>query len=324
MRMRAVVHTAFGDPVDVLQLREVAIPSVGPGEALVRVEAAGVAKGDWLTTRGIPYIARPMYGLRAPRQSVAGHSFAGVVEAVGAGTQDVAAGDEVFGIHHGALADLVAVPETAMVRKPDAVSFEKAAAVPVPGITALQAVRDAARVQPGHRVLVIGASGAVGSCTVQIAKAMGAHVTGVASTRNLPMLRIIGADDVIDYTRETVVGGASRYDAIIDIAGNRPVARLRRALDRRGTLVIVGGTGGNWTMGFGRTVRAMILAPFVQHRLVGLLSHPNQRDLRELADLMDAGTLVPVVDTTFPFRDAPRAVDFVGAGRGRGAVVVSV
>ena len=323
--MKAIVQTAFGAATDVLSLAEVDQPALGAGQVLVRVEAVGIAKGNWLITNGLPYIARPAYGMRTPKERVAGLEFAGVVEAVGDDVVSFSVGDAVFGLHAGALAEYVAAPPTALARKPPGVSFAQAAAAPISGLTALQAVRDGGHVQPGQRVLVLGASGGVGSFVVQIAKAFGADVTGVASTRNLDVVRALGADRVIDYTREDPVAGRPGYDVIIDIAGNRPVSRLRRALAPKGTLVIVGGTGGRWTMGFGRTVGAMMLAPFVRQRIVGLLSKPNPSDLQALADLMATERLRPVVQAPYPLARAAEAVESVGRGtHGNGTLVVAV
>lgn len=322
--MRAIVHEAFGPPRDVLALREVDEPVPGPDEALVRVRAAAVARGDWLIARGLPYIARPAYGLLRPRQSVAGLELAGVVERVGADVADVAPGDAVFGWAQGALAERVAVPSGQLVPKPERISFEQAAAIPVSGFAALQALRDAGEVSRGHHVLILGASGAVGSFAVQIARALGAVVTGVASTRNLDLVRRLGADEVLDYTRASIADAGRRFDVIVDIAGNRPLGELRRALAPDGTLVIVGGSGGRATMGFGRTIRAALLSPFVRQRLRGLISSPRREDLAALAELVAAGRLDPVVGRTFPLADAPRAIEAVGGGGGHGKAVVVV
>jgi NADPH:quinone reductase-like Zn-dependent oxidoreductase len=322
--MKAVVQSAFGPAHEVLSIAEIARPSIDAADVLVRVEAAGIAKGTWLMTHGLPYIARPSYGWRTPRERVAGLQFAGTVEAVGAEVDAIAPGDAVFGTHARALAELVAAPASALARKPDTIDFEQAAAAPIPGLAALQAVRNAGRVQAGQRVLVIGASGGVGSFTVQIARAYGASVTGVASTRNLEMVRGLGAERVIDYTREEIAAGPSLYDVIIDIAGNRRVAHLRRALQPEGTLVIVGGTGSRWTMGFERTIAGMLLSPFVRQRIVGLISTPNQADLQALATLMASGQVIPVVRHRVPLERTPEAIEAVGAGKGHGTLVVTL
>jgi len=286
--------------------------------------AAGVAKGNWLITHGLPYIARPGYGFRTPRRPIAGLEFAGTVVARAEGIDRFSIGDAVFGASGGAFAEMVSVPLSALALKPPLISFEQAATAPISGLTALQAVRDGGRVAPGQHVLVLGASGGVGSYAVQIAKAFGAQVTGVASTRNVGLVGSLGADHVVDYTREDPTAVAAQYDVIIDLAGNRAVSRLRRALVADGTLVIVGGTGGRWTMGFERTIGGMLIAPLVRHRIVGLLSKTNQEDLQALADLMAEGKLSPVVQESFPLSRAAAAVEAAGAGHGAGTIVLSI
>jgi len=322
--MKAIIHTAFGPPREVLQLQEVARPAMADGDLLVRVEAAGLAKGDWLIAHGLPYIARPAYGVRAPKQPIAGLAFAGTVSEAGAGAAGFAPGDEVFGTCSGALAEFVAVPASTVATKPPNISWVQAASAPVSGLAALQAIRHEAKVQSGEQVLIIGASGGVGSFAVQIAKSLGADVTGVASTRNLELLRTIGADHVIDYTREDITAVHETYDVIVDLAGNRPVSLLRRALTPAGRLIIVGGTGGRWTMGFGRTIGAMLLSPFVRQKLVGMISTPSADALRTLARMMADGEVRPIVASTYALPQAPEAVDLVGAGRAAGTVAVRV
>jgi NADPH:quinone reductase-like Zn-dependent oxidoreductase len=322
--MKAIIHEAFGAPSEVLRLDDVDVPTIGPDEVRVRVRATAVAKGDWLITQGLPYIARPSYGIRSPKHRVAGLEFAGVVEAVGSEVTRFVPGDEVVGWGNEALAEYVAVTDEQLVSKPPTIRFEQAAAIPVSGFAALQAVRDQGRVGRGDRVLVIGASGGVGSFAVQIAKALGAEVTGVASTRNLDVVRECGADHVIDYTAEGIGDGGRRFDVIIDIAGNRSLAELRRALEPTGTLVIVGGSGGHTTMGFGRTIRASLLSPFVRQRLRPLLSKPNTADLETLMGFVAAGGLTPRVDVTYPLGEAAAAIELVGTGRSRGKTVVTV
>jgi NADPH:quinone reductase-like Zn-dependent oxidoreductase len=322
--MKAIIHEAFGAPSEVLKLDDIDVPTVGPDEVLVRVGVTAVAKGDWLITRGLPYIARPSYGIRSPKHRVAGLEFSGTVEAVGSAVTRFAPGDEVVGWGNRALAEYVAISPDQLVSKPSGISFETAAALPVSGFAALQAVRDQGEVDQDSRVLVIGASGGVGSLAVQIAKAFGAEVTGVAGTRNLDLVRQLGADHVIDYTTEAIGDGGRRYDVIIDIAGNRPLSELRRVLEPDGTLVIVGGSGGRATMGFGRTIWASLLSPFVRQRLRGLISKPNAADLETLIGFVEAGTLIPRVDATYPLAEAAAAIDFVGEGRSRGKTVVTV
>jgi NADPH:quinone reductase-like Zn-dependent oxidoreductase len=322
--MRAIVQSSFGSATDVLSVVEVERPAVGRGNILIGVKAVGIAKGNWLITHGLPYIARPAYGMRTPKPRVAGLQFAGTVAALGDDVDGFTVGDAVFGSHARALAEFVAVPVDAVAVKPSRVSFEQAASAPISGLTALQAIRDSGRVQAGHRVLVLGASGGVGSFAVQIAKALGAEVTGVASTRNLTTILELGADHVMDYTREDPTESRRTYDVIVDTAGNRPVSRLRRVLVPDGTLVIVGGTGSRWTMGFERTIGGMLLAPFVRQRIVGLLSKPNQRDLTVLAELMASGKLTPIVQSTYPLARAAEAIEGVGASHGAGTIVVTL
>jgi len=322
--MKAIIQSGYGAATDVLSITEVDRPSIGPSDVLVRVKAVGIAKGNWLVTHGLPYIARPSYGVRAPKHRVAGLQFAGTVATLGGNVEGLSVGDAVFGFRAGALAEFVATAADSLAPKPVGVTFEQAAAAAISGVAALQAVRDGGRVQPGCQVLVIGASGGVGSFAVQIAKAFGGTVTGVASGRNSAMVRDLGADRVIDYTEEDPIAGDDRYDVIIDIAGNRPVARLRKALVRGGSLVIVGGTGGRWTMGFERTIGAMLLAPLVRHRIVGLLSTPNVPDLMALSELMASGRIAPVVQPSYPFLRAAEAVEAVGVGHGSGTLVVTL
>lgn len=322
--MRAIIHEAFGAPSDVLRMGEVAVPSVGPTEVRVRVRATAVAKGDWLIAQGLPHIARPAYGFRRPKHRVAGLEFAGTVEAVGDSVTRFTVGDDVVGWGNAALAEHVAVPEDQLAVKPTGVAFEAAAALPVSGFAALQAVRDLGEVGRGDQVLVLGASGGVGSFAVQIAKALGAEVTGVASTRNLDFVHDLGADHVIDYTSEAIGDRGRRFDVIVDIAGNRPLDELRRALRPEGTLVIVGGSGGPTTMGFGRTIRAGMLSPLVRQRLRPLISKPNAGDLEALLELVRQGDLTPRVEASYPLSDAAAAIDLVGQGQSRGKTVVTV
>ena len=321
--MQAITHTGFGNPADSLSITEIPAPEITPDQVLIRVEAVGLARGDWLITAGLPYVARPMYGLRTPKQPVAGQVLAGRIEDVGAEVTRFAKGDEVFGWGEGTLAELAAIPAGQVAPKPKSVSMAQAASIPVSGFAALQAVRDQGEVTAGMRVLVIGASGGVGSLATQIALSQGAEVTGVAGPSNLQMVRDLGAD-VIDYTIGEITDQGRVFDVIVDMAGNRPLRTLRKALTPRGTLVIVGSTGGKATMGFGRTVRAMMLSPFVKQRLRSLISKPNRTDLEALADLMESGTLTPRIGATYPLADIAAAVTAAGAGRGGGATVVSI
>jgi NADPH:quinone reductase-like Zn-dependent oxidoreductase len=323
--MKAIIQDEYGVPEDVLEYREAEKPTVGDDDVLVRVEAAGVHIGDWLVTNGLPYLIRLMgYGLRKPKTKVPGMEVAGSVEAIGENVKQFQPGDEVFGFCTGGFAEYVSVSQDALAAKPANVTFEQASAVPISAFTALQAVRDQAEVQPGQKALVIGASGGVGTFAVQIAKAYGAEVTGVCSARNVDLVRSIGADHVIDYTREDINHSGQRYDVILDMAGNRSLSDLRRALTPKGTLVVVGGSGGRWLMGFGRTLRAVALSPFVSQRLRQFISATTKEDLVVLKELIEDGKVTPVIDRTFPLRETPEAIAHVGRRHTRGKTVITV
>ncbi|WIX88741.1 NAD(P)-dependent alcohol dehydrogenase [Amycolatopsis sp. DG1A-15b] len=318
--MKAIVQDRYGSP-DVLALREAGRPSPAAGEVLVRVHAAGVDAGVWHLTTGQPYLLRLLgFGLRRPKQPVRGLDFAGTVEEIGDGVTRVRPGDEVFGVCEGAFAEHAIAKQDLVAAKPGRVSFEEAAAVLVSGGTALQALRDVGRVRPGHRVLVIGAAGGVGSFAVQLAKAFGADVTGVCSTAKTDLVRGLGAGHVVDYTREDFAG--RRYDLILDTAGLRSLTDLRRALTPRGTLVIVGGEGGKWLGGIQRVFRAALLNPFVRHRLCGLVARVRAADLETLREMIETGQLTPALDRTYPLADAAAAVGHLRAGRAAGKVVL--
>jgi NADPH:quinone reductase-like Zn-dependent oxidoreductase len=322
--MQAVVQDEYRDTADVLRLEQVARPEPGPGEVLVRVAAAGVDRGVWHLMAGKPYAARLAFGLRAPKNRVRGSEFAGCVEAIGDGVTAVRPGDRVYGIGAGSFAQYVLAPEGKVAPAPAGLSDIQAAAVPVSASTALQAVRDHGRVTDGQQVLVIGASGGVGSFAVQIAKAFGAEVTGVARTDKLDLVRSLGADQVVDHTTDDVTDSDRRYDVVLDIGGNTPVRRLRRVLTPRGTLVIVGGEGkGRW-LGMGRQLRAAALSPFVGQRLGFFVNRGNAADLVVLAGLIESGQVTPAVDRTFPLAEAAAAVSYMSEGRARGKVVVEV
>lgn len=321
--MKAIVQDRYG-PADVLRLDDVPAPVARDGEVLVRVHAAGVDQGVWHLMTGLPYLGRAAFGLRRPRMRIRGMDLAGRVEAVGAGVTRFRTGDEVFGSHTGTYAEYVCVPQDRLAPKPARLTFAQAAAVPISAVTALQGLRDAGRVQPGQSVLVIGAAGGVGSFAVQLARYFGAHVTAVCSGGKAELVRAIGADAVIDYTREEITDGARRYDVILDLAGNRPLRQLRRALAPRGTLVIAGGEGGGrWLGGVDRQLRAQLLSPFTGQRLRALMSRQRPDDLTLLRELLDAGDIVPVVDRAYPLGEAPAAIRYLRSGRARGKVVVS-
>jgi NADPH:quinone reductase-like Zn-dependent oxidoreductase len=323
--MKAIIQDVYGSAA-VLELRDVDKPAPGDDDVLLRVRAAGVDQGVWHLMTGLPYLTRAIgYGLKKPKTRIRGRAVAGEVEAVGKNVVGFRAGDEVFGTCEGSFAEYVCARESLLALKPVNLSFEQAAAVPISAVTALQGLRDSGQVQPGHEVLVIGAAGGVGAYAVQLAKAFGAHVTGVCSTTKVDLVRSIGADHVIDYTRDDFADAGKRYDLILDIAGNRPLSVLRRALAPRGTLVVVGGEGGGpWTGGIGRSLRAPLLSLFVGQQLKGLMSVERQGDLRILAQMIEAGTVTPVIDKTYALADAPAAIEYVHEGLARGKVVVTV
>jgi NADPH:quinone reductase-like Zn-dependent oxidoreductase len=324
--MKAIVQDIYGPP-EVLSMREIDRPVVGDDDVLVRVHAAGLDQGVWHVTAGMPYMVRLMgFGLRAPKRPVPGSDLAGTVEAIGRNVTRFAAGDEVFGIGVGTFAEYALAPEDKLALRPANVSFEQAAAVPVSGMTALQALRDTGRVSAGQHVLVIGAGGGVGTFAVQLAKAFGARVTGVCSEGKTELVRSLGADAVIDYTREDFSEGPQRYDVIVDTAGNRSLAHLRRALARKGALAIVGGEWGNrWTGGFGRQIlRAPVLSLFVGQRLRPVTAKERSADLDVLRRHIEAGDVTPAVDRTYPLADVPNAINYLRSGAVLGKVVITL
>jgi NADPH:quinone reductase-like Zn-dependent oxidoreductase len=324
--MKAIVQDTYG-PADVLELREIERPEVGEDDVLVRVRAAGSGPDVWHIMTGQPYMARAALGFRRPKVRVRGWDVAGTVEAVGAPVTDFRPRDEVMGVAEGgSFAEYAVTSPDKLVPKPANLSFEQAAALPISGVTALQALRDKAHVQPGQTVLVIGAGGGVGTLAVQVAKAFGAHVTGVASSSKLDLVRSIGADDVIDYTREDFTDGSMKWDVIVDTAGRRPLRQLRRALTPKGTLVVVGGDGGGrWTGGFFRgMLRGPLVSPFVGQKLMGLNSKVTREDLQGVAELAEAGNLTPVIGHTYALSETPEAIRELEAGHPAGKLVIAV
>jgi NADPH:quinone reductase-like Zn-dependent oxidoreductase len=325
--MKAIVQDEYGTaPEDVLRLAEIDRPTVGDDEVLVRVAAASVDRGTWHVMAGVPYPIRLAgFGLRRPKGPNPGRSVAGTVESVGENVTGFEPGDEVYGTCDGSFAEYARAPRGRLAPKPANLSFEQAAAVPVSAFAALQAVRDHAQVQAGQRVLIVGASGGVGTFAVQIAKAFGAEVTGVCSTAKTGLVRALGADHVIDYTREDFADREHRYDAILDVGGNRRLSHLRRALTHDGTLVIVGGEkDGRWLGGVDRQIRALLLSPLVSQKLGTFVASETSRDLMALRELLEAGKIVPAIDRTYALSDVPAAIRYVIEGRARGKVVITV
>ncbi len=319
--MRAIIQQQYGT-ADVLSLAVIGRPTIGTGEVLIQVRAAGLDRGTWHLMAGLPYAVRPVAGLRAPKQRVPGFDVSGVVTAVGAAVTRFQPGDEVFGVAKGSFAEFAPAREDKLALKPPTLTFEQAAAMPISGLTALRGLETVANVVPGQHVLVIGASGGVGSHAVQIAMALGAQVTGVCSTKKVELVRSLGADHVIDYTTEDFAAGAIRYDVILDIGGNASIARLRRALTPRGTLVITGGEDSGKWFGVGRRLRAMVISPFVRQRLTSFLNKEHYIGLERLAGFVTNGQLVPAVGATYPLADMPDAMRGLIAGKAFGKLVI--
>ena len=321
--MKAMIYRRYGSP-DVLELRDVAKPVPKDGEVLVRVRAVSVNPLDWHLLRGIPYFIRLQSGVRTPKRNIPGVDVAGVVEAVGRNVTRFQPGDEVFGERSRGCAEYVSAPEDLLVPKPANLTFEQAAAIPAAGVTALQALRDKGGIQPGQKVLLNGASGGVGTFAVQIAKSFGAEVTGVCSTPNLDMVRSLGADNVIDYTREDFTRTGLRYDLIVDNVGNRSLSALRRVLAPTGTLVSVGAQG-RWMIGaMVEMLEAQLLSRFVNQKLVTHLTHARNEDLVTLSELIEAGKVTPVIDRCYPLSEVPDAIRYLETMRARGKVVITI
>ena len=325
VRMKAIMSRCYGPP-SVLTLEEVAKPVPAENQILVKVHAAGVNPLDWHTMRGEPYVMRLSSGFGRPKDVTVGVDFSGTVEAVGAQVTRFKVGDAVFGGRAGALGEYVVVREAGSVAtKPDSISFEQAAAVPIAAITALQALRDNGKLQPGQKVLINGASGGVGTFAVQIAKAMGAEVTGVCSTRNVELVRSLGADRVIDYTRENFTEEDVDYDLIIDNVGNQGLLKVRDVMKPGATIVMVGGQSTDvWIGPLWRWIKAAVLSPFVDEELSGIMAQLNQADLELLAGMMRDGKVTPVIDRTYALAETAEAIEYLETGRARGKVVVKV
>jgi NADPH:quinone reductase-like Zn-dependent oxidoreductase len=323
--MKAITYHRYGAP-DVLEFQEVDAPVVKDDDVLIRVRAAAANPRDWHFMRGLPYVIRPQFGLRRPRNRLLGSDVAGQVEAVGANVTRFRPGDEVYAdVVTGGFAEYACAPEGVVAPKPANLTFEQAAAVPLAALTALQGLRDRGRTQPGQKVLIIGAGGGVGTFAVQIAKWLGAEVTGVCSTGKVDLVRSLGSDHVIDYTREDFVQRGRRYDLVLQLAGTRSPSDCRRALTPTGTLLLSSGeSSGRWVGPIGRIVKAVVLSPFVRQRLVPFEAKRSVEDLRLMTELIEAGTVTPVIDRTFSLGDVPAAMRHLEAGHARGKIAITV
>lgn len=324
--MKAFVYTDYGPP-DVLQLRDIKKPVPNDDQILIKVRAASLNPLDWHFLRGNPFIARlGMMGLRKPKNPRLGVDLAGQVEAIGKNVTQFKPGDEVFGQKFGAFAEYICVrADGAIVLKPASLTFEQAASIPVAAVTALQGLRDQGKVQPGQKVLINGASGGVGTFAVQIAKTFGAEVTGICSTRNLELVRSLGADHVIDYTREDFTKGAQSYDVILDNVGNQPLSGFKRALTPNGICVMIGGGGpsdGGLLGPMGRPIKALLLSPFMSQKMSMFMANVTKQDLTFLGDLVQAGKMTPVIDRTYPLSRTPDAIRYLEEGHARGKIIL--
>ena len=322
--MRAVVQDGYGT-ADVWRVAEIDRPEIGADEVLVEVHAAGLDRGTWHMMTGRPYLGRLAFGLRTPKNPVPGLDLAGTVASAGSAVTRFTVGDAVYGIGRGSFAEYAAAREDKLARKPANLTFEQAAVVPVSGLTAIHGLTDVGRVEAGQQVLIVGASGGVGTYAVQIAKALGAEVTGVCSAAKVELVQALGADHVIDYSRDDFAAGGRRYDLILDIGGNATLSRLRRALTPKGTLVIVGGEGGGrWTGGIDRQLRALASSPFVGQRLTSFISKERSVDLERLTELIEAGSVTPSIDRVYPLAEAAVAMRRLEAGQARGKLALRI
>lgn len=322
--MKAITQSKFGAPYDVLEFTDIDKPGATDDSVLVKVHAASIHIGDYYTIAGLPYVMRPMFSAMRAKNRVPGTDIAGTVEAVGDNVTQLQPGDEVFGSYKGAFAEYAAVPEKSLALKPANLTFAQASAVGVSALTALQALRDHGKVQPGQKVLIVGASGGVGTFAVQIAKELGAEVTGVCSTRNVEMVRSIGADHVIDYTQEDFTEGEQRYDVILDNVGARSMSDTRRALTPTGTLLTNGAPVGGWFGGLKDPIVAFASSLFVNQQGRPFVSTSNPEDLAELKRLAEAGNLTPAIDRSYPLQETPDAVAYVGEGHSQGKTIITV
>ena len=324
--MKAIVYCDYGTS-DVLKVADVEKPVPNDDQLLVKVRAVSVNPFDWHFMRGTPYLMRMESGLRKPKSTRLGVDFSGTVEAVGKNVKNFKPGDEVFGGKRGAFAEYLSVRADSVALKPATIPFEQAGVVAIAGITALQAIRDKGKVQPGQKVLINGASGGVGTFAVQIAKSFGANVTGVCSTRNVDLVKSLGADQVIDYTKEDFTKADQKYDVILDNVPNHSLAECRHVLTPNGKYIMIGGGGpneGKWIGPFGRVIHAVLMKPFIKQEMSMMLADPTQKDYTVLADLMQSGKVTPVIDRTYKFSDLPAAIAYLEEGHARGKVVVTM
>lgn len=322
--MKGIRFYAYGSP-EVLTLQDLDMPAVGDDDVLIRVRAASVNPLDWHLMRGTPYITRAQGGVSRPKSSTLGADLAGQVEAVGSNVTTLQVGDEVFALKQGAFAEYVTMRHDAgVLKKPASLTLEQAASVPVAALTAYQALRHHGRLQPGQRLLVNGAAGGVGTFAVQIGKALGAEVTGVCSSRNVELVRDLGADHVIDYTKEDFTRSGQRYDVVLDNVGNHPLLACRRMLTPRGTLLMNSGSGDGLLGPLARVLRGLALSPFVRQRLVFFVASPNRDDLAALCDLFESGKVTPVIDRTYSLSEVPKAISYLEEGHAQGKVVITV
>jgi NADPH:quinone reductase-like Zn-dependent oxidoreductase len=321
--MKAAVYTMYGPP-DVVQITEVEKPVPNDNEVLIKVRAASVNPLDWHFMRGLPYPVRLMAGLRKPKFTQLGMDVAGRVEVLGRNVMQFKSGNEVFGTCRGAFAEYACASESALVMKPKNMTFAQAASVPIAAFTALQSLRDKGHIQPGQKVLINGAAGGVGTFAVQIAKSFGADVTGVCSTRNVEMVRSIGADRVIDYTQEDFTRSGQRYDVLLDCVGNHPLSACSRELNPKGTCIMAGSEAGRWMIGaFARAITAPLLSGFASRKIVGILARANKEDLTTMRVLMETGKVTPVIDRRYNLSEVSEAIRYLEAGHARGKVVIT-
>jgi NADPH:quinone reductase-like Zn-dependent oxidoreductase len=321
--IKAIVQDRYGSP-DVLRLKDIDKPVQEDNEVLVRVRAAAINIGNWHVLRGIPYAMRPAVGLFKPKHEIPGVDLAGQVEAVGGSVKQFQPGDEVFGWCNGAFAEYACAEENNLLAKPSNLTLEQAAAVGDSAFTALNAVRDQGEVQPGQRVVINGASGGVGTFAIQIAKSFGADVTGVCSTKNVEMVRSIGANRVIDYTKEDFAQADQRYDVMLDLVGNRSLSDCMGTLSRQGTYVLVGVSDMDRWFGLARQIKALSLSPFVRQSVRVFIVRHNRADLAVLKELVEAGKVTPVIDRRYPLREVPEALRYQGEGHARGKIIITV